>query len=563
MHAKKYAEHLEQSKQAAAVWKAALYIRLSREDGDKAESYSITSQRAILKEYLKLCPDIELYDFYIDDGWSGTSFDRPDFNRMMQDVYSGNVNCVIVKDLSRFGRNYTDAGNYLDNIFVRLRVRFIALNNGVDTASSSMNAATQCISVGVTNVINESLAATTSVNVRGTLNVNRSQGKFIGSFATYGYMKDPNDYHALIVDEDAAPVVKMIFEKFISGESIIGITKDLNEMGIPNPSMYKQIKGYKYRHPAGKINDGLWPDSSVRRILQNEMYIGNMVQGKNTTISYKIKQCRAIPKEEWIIVENTHEAIIDKETFEKAQTLFNRNTRKPPQKKELDLFAGLVRCADCHRIMNKKTNKHSYGEYRYYRCATARKMKKGACTNHTIRIDKLEEAVLVFLQKMVEVAAEYDMILERINSSGRRKKKSEHLGKTLEAEINEREKCLKMLTELYPDWKSGIITQKEYMSIRDSLSEKLELLNSAIDSLERAAEEYEKGVDSGNSFIAGFKKFGTIERLTRPMLTELIEEILVHEGGNITINLKCSDAFARATEYIEMNKDIAEKAKTA
>ena len=155
----------------------------------------------------------------------------------------------------------------------------------------------------------------------------------------------------------------MIFKKFISGRSIIGIAKDLNEEGIPNPSMYKQLKGFNYKHPVGKSNDGLWPDSSVRRILKNEMYIGNMVQGKNTTMSYKIKQCRAIPKEEWTIVEGTHEPIVSKEIFEKAQSLFNKSIRVAPQKREVDLFSGFVKCADCHRAMHKKTNAHSYGTY--------------------------------------------------------------------------------------------------------------------------------------------------------------------------------------------------------
>lgn len=210
---------------------------------------------------------------------------------MMDDIYAGNVNCVIVKDLSRFCRNASEGGRYLEDVFVRLRVRFIALNNGLDTFSGNMNAATQLISVGVTNVINESVAATTSVNVRGTLNMNRKQGKFIGFFASYGYLKDPEDHHKLIVDEETAPVVRMIFDKFIAGTSIIGIAKELNAMGIPNPSAYKKQKGYNYRHPAGEQTDGLWPDSSVRRFLKNEMYIGNMVQGKNTTVSYKIHQC--------------------------------------------------------------------------------------------------------------------------------------------------------------------------------------------------------------------------------------------------------------------------------
>ena len=162
----KYKDYLEQPQRELKTWKAALYIRLSREDGDKSESYSITSQREILKEYLKLHPDIEAHDFYVDDGWSGTNFDRPGFVRMMEDIYAGTVNCVIVKDLSRFGRNYTDAGNYLDNVFVRLKVRFIALNNGIDTASNSMNAATQCISVGVTSVATAcTLSATSSATI--------------------------------------------------------------------------------------------------------------------------------------------------------------------------------------------------------------------------------------------------------------------------------------------------------------------------------------------------------------------------------------------------------------
>ena len=542
--------------QALPIWNAALYIRLSKEDGDKTESYSITSQREILKEYLKLYPDIIAHDFYIDDGWSGTNFNRPGFARMMEDIYAGSVNCVIVKDLSRFGRNYTDAGNYLDNIFVKLRVRFIALNNGVDTASGNMNAATQCISVGVTNVINESLAATTSVNVRGTLNVNRRQGKFIGSFPTYGYLKDPNDYHKLIVDEEAAPVVRMIFDKFIGGRSIIGITKDLNDGGYLNPSAYKKSKGMNYCHPSAKHNDGLWSDSSVRRILQNQMYIGNMVQGKNTTMSYKIKQCRAVPKSEWIIVENTHEPVIDKETFEKAQSLFNKNIRTAPHKCSVDLFSGFVHCADCGRAMSKKTNVLPYGTYEYYRCVTSKKMSGSACTNHSIRIDKMEKAVLVTIQKMIETAVSMEEILEKINTSKARKKESSHIESALKAQTDEREKCMSMLLELYPDWKSGNITQEEYMRLKAVINEKIESCDAMIEKLGKTIQEYTEGISKENDFITHFRKFGTIESLTRPLLLALVDEILVHEGGGITIRFKFEDIYKDTLEYIELNRDI-------
>ena len=555
MASAKYQELLERLPQVAKPWKAALYIRLSREDGDKVESNSITSQREILKEYLKLHPDIELHDFYIDDGWSGTNFDRPGFIRMMEDIYSGDVNCVIVKDLSRFGRNYTDAGNYLDNIFVRLQIRFIALNNGIDTATNNMNAATRCITVGVQNVINESLAATTSVNVRGTLNVNREQGKFIGSFASYGYMKDPNDHHKLIIDPETAPVVRMIFEKFIDGCSIIGIAKDLNEMGIPNPTAYKKLKGFNYKHPAGKKLDGLWPDSSVRRILRNEMYVGNMVQGKNTTISYKIKQCRAIPKEDWIIVEGTHEAIVDRETFDKAQSLFNQFIRKAPQKSEVDLFSGFVRCADCLRAMNKKTNSHPYGTYHYYRCGTSRKMKKSSCTNHTIRIDKMELAVLASIQGMIDSVVEMDKLIKRINSSPVKKKESSHICSAIDTHTAELEKLKGMIIDLYPDWKSGIISKEEYFTLKEQLTEKTTSLEKALENLKRTNEEFKNGITEDNDFISHFKKYGKIDTLTRAMVVELIDKIYVHEGGRITISFKFTDAYEKALEYIELNKE--------
>ncbi len=542
-----------------APCKTALYIRLSKEDRDKDESDSVLSQKEILKEYLKLHPELEFYDFYIDDGCTGTDFDRPGFERMKCDIEAGRVKCVIVKDLSRFGRNYADGGYYIENFFVRHSVRLIAVNNSVDTASDNMNAVTQCITIGVTNVINESVSAATSVNVRGTLNMRRINGQFIGSFATYGYQKDPEDRHKLIVDKEAAEIVRMIFGKYVSGMSILGITRELNEMAVPNPSMYKKLKGFDYKHPAGKINDGLWPESSVRRILKNEMYLGNMIQGKNQKLSYKIKQCVAMPKEEWYVVEGTHEAIIDRETFDKAQALFNRNTRTSPQKKDVELFAGIVKCADCRRGMSKKSNKHSYGEYHYYRCTTARKMSKGACTNHTIRIDKIENAVLVFLQKMVEVATEYDEIIKAINSSEKKKNKSDLLRKALDKHLKDRDFHNNMILELYPDWKRGNITKEEYMNLKNEFQMKIQGIDEKIKSVKEKIEEQENGMEN-NSFISEFTKLGNINKLTRPVVTELIEEILVHEGGRITIRLKCKDAFEQITEYIELNKDTVKTA---
>ncbi len=536
-------------------WSAALYVRLSKEDELKGESNSISAQREILREYVRQAPDIIVYDFYVDDGWSGTNFDRPDFKRMMSDVYAGKVNCVIVKDLSRFGRNYSRGGEIITDEFARLGVRFIALNNGFDSGKDSGGALAECITVGVTNVINESYAASTSANVRGTLNMNRRQGKFIGSFPSYGYKKDPNDHHKLIIDEEAAAVVRLIFDKFVGGMSVIGIAKELNEMGVPNPSAYKRMKGYNYRHPASEKADGLWPESSVRRILQNEMYVGNMVQGKNRNISYKIKKSVSVSKADWIVVENTHEPIIDRELFDRAQSLFCKGIRKSPKTDKTDLFSGIVRCAECGRLMNKKTNTHDYGTYNYYRCVTHRKMKSSVCKNHTIRIDKLENAVLTYLRTLISIAVRLDEIADRINANPQRSREYSHLESTLKTYQSEYDKCDRMIIDLYPDWKSGIITKEEYISLKQELADKKAGLVARITALKDTIEKFRKGGNTDNEFIANFKKYGNITKLTRPIVTELIDEILVYENGIIEINVKFADAYEQILDYIEANKE--------
>lgn len=547
---KKYEDYFGQPQQALKMWQAALYIRLSKEDLEKnrTESASIANQREILKEYLKLHPDIAYADTYVDDGYSGTDFDRPGWARLMRDIRQRMINCVIVKDLARLGRNYTLSGDLIDNQFARLGVRFIALNNGIDTAGDGMNAATRCISIGVTNVINESYAASTSVNIRGTLNNHRQQGKFIGAFASYGYLKNPEDYHKLIIDEETAPVIRMIYGEFIGGNSIIGIAKKLNGMGIPNPTLYKQQKGFKFN--SRKDNDGLWSDRTVRRILQNQMYIGNMVQGVNRTVNYKVHECRAVPKNEWIIVENTHEPIIDRETFDKAQSLFKRNIHSCKADGKMDLFAGFVFCADCGKAMHKKVNRQNSRIYRYYKCSTKQKKSPDACTNHTIRIDRLEEAVLSYIRTMGETAEKYRGLAAQKPDSDNQNE-IDLINSTLAEKKKERENCLKMAADLYPDWKNELITQDEYMRIKANLSEKLEKLEGVIENLQAEKEQLSGENQPGNEFAKSFLNYKDAQRLTRTMLVELIDKILVHEDGHITVKVRHSEAFEAMIERME------------
>ena len=375
----------------AKQWKAADYARISREDGDKEESDSIGTQFDIIDDYIAHNDDITFIDRYSDDGWSGTNFDRPDFMRLMEDIKKGKINCVIVKDLSRLGRNYILVGQYLEMIFPMLNIRFISVNDRIDSIKdpASINNAL----VSFKNVMNDEYCRDISNKVRSSLDRKRSKGEFIGSFASYGYMKDPDDHHHLIVDPVAAEVVKNIFDWFLQGMSIIGIAKRLNHMGIPNPSAYKRQCGLNYKHPAGQL-DSAWPDSSVKRVLKNRLYVGDMVQNKNRTKSYKVQVSVAVPEENWVIVPNMHEAIIDREKFETVQQLLMRDTRTSPGINHVSIFAGYIRCADCLRAMGKKSVAQSYGKYHYYVCQTFRKAGRNLCTKHTIREKQLYDAVL-------------------------------------------------------------------------------------------------------------------------------------------------------------------------
>lgn len=529
-------------------WKAGLYIRLSREDEQCGESNSITSQREILREYLKQHSDIEEYDCYIDDGWTGTNFERPGFKRMLDDIHNGLINCVIVKDLSRFGRNYTMGGELITNEFVRLNIRFVACNNYYDSISMQTSAATNCITLGVTNVINESVSATTSVNVRATLNVNRKQGKFIGSFASYGYKKDPNDKHKLIVDDEAADIVKMIYKLFLEGNSILWITRKLNEMGIPNPTMYKYLKGVKYKNPSLVSNDGLWQDSTVRRILKNEIYTGTMVQGKSRNVSYKDQRPKKVAKEEWFVVEGTHEAIIDKNSFDTIQDIFAKNIHSMRTDNKVFLFAGLVKCASCGRAMVRKVNNMPYGKYEYYRCVTNKKMKKDNCPSCSIRIDKLEKAVLLYIQHMVDAAVNYDEMIQKLNSGG----KNENIEKMLEANIkelrDENNKYLTAVSGLYTDLKNGIITKNEYFFIKEDLAKKISVTEKKLLTAEQKRDEY-KSKNIKNEFVEYFKKYGNISSLTRGMLLELIDSIEVYSQNKIEINVKYKKEYEDICKY--------------
>ncbi len=531
------------------LWKPALYVRLSREDGDREESDSIVSQRELLTEFAETQTDMVAPKLYVDDGYTGTDFNRPEFRRMVDDLRAGIVNCVIVKDLSRFGRNYVGVGEYLEQVFPLLNVRFISVGDRVDSFLDPRSV--NNLVVPFKNIINDEYCRDISNKVRASLDLKRRQGKFIGSFASYGYRKDPDDHSRLLIDEPAAAVVRDIFDWFAGGMSVLGIAKRLNELGIPNPSAYKRQQGMNYRHPASDKLDGLWPDSSVRRILRNRLYTGTMVQGKNRIKSYKLHVSEAVPEAEWMEVEATHEAIIPNDLFERVQSLFARDTRTAPTQKKVYLFSGFLRCADCGRAMNRKLISQPYGDYHYYICSTFKKQHSGACTKHTIRSDRLEQAVLEALRHQIALAVEMDELIAVINQSGTRSRSTKHLlDERVQLEA-ERERIEQMKMSLYPDWKAGDISREEYHQLKEQFEQKQAKLDACIASIQVRIDDAQNGVDETNPFLTQFVKYRNLQNLTREVVVELIDMIYVHEGGGITIQFKFSDAYAAAKEYIQ------------
>ncbi|MBE5952274.1 MAG: recombinase family protein [Lachnospiraceae bacterium] len=533
------------------IWQAALYVRLSREDGDKSESDSIVNQKELLAEFVRLEPDIEIFDVYVDDGWSGTTFDRPEFRRMEEDILKKRVDCVIVKDLSRFGRNYIDSGHYFERVFPLLDVRFISITDNVDSYKNpqSMNN----IMVPFKNLINDEYCRDISNKVRSSLDMKRKQGKHIGSFACYGYMKDPNDHNHLVPDPEAAEVVRDIFQWFVEGTSLIGLAKKLNAMHILNPTAYKEAKGFSYRHPQIKINDGLWSDGTLRRILTNRMYVGDMVQGVNKIKSYKVQVAQRQPEDKWIIVEGTHEPIVSRELFDKAQSIMSRRTRTTPGETTMNIFAGLMRCADCGKAMNRKQIKQSYGMYRYYVCSTFKKLDKGACTKHSVRLEKVEEAVLAAIQMQIQLAVDMKQAIDVINKSAAVNTQSGKLQKQLEQAKKEEANAEKLMLDLYPDWKAGMITAEEYQKLKAKFEAQREDARVRIRNINMQMAEVEKGQDSANEYIQNFMKFKNVDTLTRDLVVSLIDNIFVYEGGDIHIDFKFQSPFLMAKEFIENN----------
>lgn len=515
-----------EGKEAASMeTQAAIYCRLSQDDGSLGESGSIQTQKAILTQY---CQEhhMEIVDCYCDDGWSGTNFDRPAFQRMIGDIEAGRVNTVIVKDLSRFGREYAQMGLYIEHYFEEKGVRFLSLAENIDSSQGLNN-----LVLPFTNVINSLYARQASEKTKAAHRARAKNGMFLGSRAPYGYQKDPNDRHHLIVDPEAAEVVKEIFRMFADGIGYVRMTKILRERNILNPQAYfNQNNPDYYKHSDYWRKPFDWHATSVRAILNNPVYLGKLTFGKTKTKGFFDK--RRVPTEEsdWIVVEHTHEPLVSQELWDTVHQMMKARRRENVSG-HVQPFAGLVKCAGCGSSLNASYDKKK-GKYTGFSCWVYKNYGKQRCTSHAIGWQTLNRLVLEDIRRNAQVAklaaARYVGVLLRA-------KLEKEKGETVRAEreLKKAEKRIgeldKILAKLYEDQALGKISEVRYQAMAPGYEAEQASLQERVSQLREQLAHTQEVQDNVEQFVPLIQKYTDIQELTPHILNELIEKIVVHE----------------------------------
>ena len=520
------------------TFKVAIYLRLSKEDDDlscssgaKSESNSISNQRKLIYDFIKLHPELELYDEYKDDGKSGSNFDRAEFQRMMKDIEAGKVNCVVVKDQSRFGRDYIDVGKYKEKIFPKLGVRFITINEGYDSLSATSS---DDLAFTINRFVYDFYIRDISTKIRTNLTAKKQNGEYAGAFVAYGYVKDSNDKSKLVVDQFAADVVRDIFRWKIEGLSPQNIAVRLNELGIPSPAEYKKLSGSNYKTSFQTSSKAVWSHVSVRRILKNEIYLGVMIQGKRTTPNYKTKTVVTKAESEWLRVEGTHEAIISVRDFELVQELLRDDTHCRAGDVTVPVYAGRIYCGDCGATAVRKTVSYAGKRYVYYVC-NANKHDKTVCSRHSIREDILGQVIYQTVRHQIDLLLDVDKALRQFENLSWEKHKLKQLDASIEIQEEVVRKNNTLRLGIYEDLRAGLLDRSEYESLKKELAERIAEATAAIEKLNKEKREILDGVSKQQSWIEQFRQYENVTELTRPMVIHLIERINIFEDSNIEI----------------------------
>ncbi len=503
-----------------------LYIRLSREDDDKTEmSESITNQKSLLTQYVKE-NNLRLVDIYIDDGYSGTNFDRPAFKRMIDDILKGKINMVITKDMSRLGRDYIGTGELIEKFFPSHGVRYIAVTDNIDTYLDNSNNDIAPFKA----IMNDMYAKDISKKIKSSLRAKQKEGKWVGGRTPFGYMQNPNDKNKLVIFEEQAVIVKRIFDMCLEGLTCYKIALKLTNEKVKTPAEYYSFEWKNNYH----FNYGLWHAKTIRDILTNRMYTGDLVQNKRNKVNYKVKKIIKNNHENYIIVENTHEAIIDKDIFYEVQKRIPKNVGRN-EKKEINLLAGLLYCGDCgHRISvtsRRKKDNRCYTMCNYYRTY----MKSHVCTTHSNNYDILEKTILNTLKELclnyIDRKKIKEETLKNINEDSKENIKKET--SFLETEINN---IINNLDNIYFDKLNKVITEEQFNRVKTKLENELDVKQQKYNNLNNSINE-NFSEESKNKMINEYvNKFLSMKELSRELIINLIEKIEIFEDK--TINIK-------------------------
>lgn len=550
---------MEAPAQAQKQYRAAAYVRLSVEDSGKPGADTIEGQKKLLLRFIEDDPTLTLYGLFCDNGRTGTDFDRPQFEKMMEEVRKGHIDCIVVKDLSRFGRNYKETGNYLERIFPFLGVRFIAVNDGFDTLTAQRGA--DGYLVPLKNLINEVYSKDISRKSGSALAAKQKNGDFIGAWAPYGYRKQPDNPRKLEPDEATAPVVRQIFWWRAEGVSVTQIARRLNDEGVPSPSAYLYNTGVCKTE---KYNGVSWYVQTVKNLLSRQVYIGHMVQGRKRQSFYENRGQYKKPKEEWTVVENTHEPLIDRETFNKVQEIsrckneayFEKLGRFTHLETTENILKGLVCCADCKRpLVRYKNVSHEKKLWYTFICPTHAN-DIGSCPLKNIREDALFPMLLQAIQTQIALAADMEAIVRRLNSSPKYRKQTATLQGRLDAAKRALKRCNGLYDSLYQSYVDQLMTEQEYMTLKRRYKAEAEEAERLIETLTRR-QAAEAAHTSENPFLAAFGSFRGADVLTKEMAQTLIERVYVDGDSNIEIVFRYRDEYKELCTYLEGRKTDA------
>lgn len=529
------------SKKKIDVYRTGIYLRLSQGDEDidgweKQESNSISNQRLLLEGFIDAHDDLKLVDVFIDDGYTGSNFDRPEFQRMMKSMKAGNLDCIMVKDLSRLGRERIGVDELILRTFKEYGVRFISVSDNYDSLTANRGE-THTI-IPFKNLMNEQYNNDTSMKVRTSQQVKRMNGQFIGAFAPYGYKKAENNKNLLVPDPYAAGVVQGIFAKKLAGVSAMGIAKILNKNGVLSPSEYKTKCGEKYNTSFKGAGQSKWSAKTVIRILKNMVYTGTLAQGKRTTVSHKVKKEIEVPEEEWIVVENVHEPIISKMDFDAVQILMSRDTKAIAGQSEAYMYAGILYCGDCGSSMVRRKDSYKGQEYVNYICSNYNRNGKENCSRHCIREDVLDEIVLGELQGYINNMCDCEKVLAHLDEMNVNYDEAVAHDKEITALKAELTRFSALKSALYQDLQDEIISKEQFTRYREEYTGREQELEAAIRQQEEIIRNiYENGIAVAKD-LEQFREGLVLGKLDRMALVSFVDRILIYDDFRVEIVFK-------------------------